>query len=95
MYIVGTPLSWVISCLRMSSSASAGSNLGCSTRVAPTRKVVFSETLWPNTWNSGRQPRTLSSRRVSLASKAFTVAFRTRLRWVSTAPLGRPVVPLV
>ena len=34
-------------------------------------------------------------RRASLASKTLTVAFITRLRWLSTAPLGCPVVPLV
>ena len=52
-------------------------------------------TVWPNVWNSGRQPSTTSLGRASLASKTLTVAFITRLRWVSTAPLGWPVVPLV
>ena len=33
--------------------------------------------------------------RASLASNTLTVAFITRLRWVSSAPLGSPVVPLV
>ena len=53
------------------------------------------DTDWPNVWNSGRQPMTTSSRPIGFASKAFAVAFMTRLRCVSTAPLGRPVVPLV
>lgn len=75
--------------------ASGAVNLGISTSVAPTRQVEFIETVCPNTWNSGSAPRAMSSRCTSLASKAFTVAHMTILRWLSSAPLGRPVVPLV
>ena len=77
------------------SMAPAASNLGCRTSVAPTRNVVFIATDCPKTWNSGRLPIVTSSRRTSLPSKAETVAFMTRLRWVSRAPFGSPVVPLV
>jgi hypothetical protein len=93
--MVGTPKNSVAWRSVISSIAAVASKRGCSSRVAPTRNVEFIETDWPKVWNSGRQPITTSSRRNGLASKALAVAFSTRLRCVSTAPLGRPVVPLV
>ncbi len=63
--------------------------------MAPARQVELRETVWPKAWNSGRAPSATSSGRMSLASKALTVAFMTRLKWLSTAPFGTPVVPLV
>ncbi len=59
------------------------------------RNVPFMPTVCPNVWNSGRQPSTTSLRVESFASKTLTVAFITRLRCVSSAPFGSPVVPLV
>ncbi len=94
-YIVGTPKNSVARSRCIRSMAAAGSNRGCSSRVAPTRNVEFIDTVWPKVWNSGRQPITTSSRRIGFASNAFTVEFSTRLRCVSRAPFGRPVVPLV
>ncbi len=95
MYMVGTPKNAVTRSACTSSIASSASNLGCSTSVPPTRNVEFIDTVWPKVWNSGRQPSTTSSRYSGFASKALTVAFMTRFRWVSTAPFGCPVVPLV
>ena len=79
----------------MVSMAALPVNRASSTSVAPMRNVPFMPTVWPKVWNSGRQPRTTSDGLASLASKTLTVAFITRFRWVSTAPLGCPVVPLV
>jgi hypothetical protein len=77
------------------SIASSPLNRASRTRVPPIRKVPFIATVCPKVWNSGRHPITTSSGRASLASNTFTVAFMTRLRWVSRAPFGSPVVPLV
>lgn len=55
---------------------------------------MFITALWPKAWNSGRAVSiTSSSARAN--SRSATNAFITMLRWVSSAPLGRPVVPLV
>lgn len=93
--MVGTP--WkVLTCSRtMISMARAASKRGIRTSVAPARQVELRETVCPKAWKSGRAPRTVSSGRMSLASKALTVAFITMLKWLSTAPFGTPVVPLV
>jgi len=77
------------------SRAVAPSNRGSSTSVAPTRKAAFIAQVWPKEWNSGKQPSTTSSRQSSMMSVADSDAFSTMLSWVSTAPLGLPVVPLV
>ncbi len=95
MYIVGTPWKTVTPSRTISSMAASPLNRASSTSVPPSRKVPFIPTVWPNVWNSGRHPSTTSSWRASFASKTLTVAFMTRLRWVSSAPLGWPVVPLV
>ncbi len=93
--MVGTPWKASTPSRSIRSMAAGPVNRLSSTSVAPIRKVPFIATVWPKLWNSGRQPSTTSVLRASLASKTFTVAFMTRLRWVSTAPLGTPVVPLV
>lgn len=93
--MVGTPWKVLMFSFTISSIARAASNRGSSTSVAPARQVELSETVCPNAWKRGSAPRAMSSGRTSLASKAQTVAFITRLKWLSTAPLGTPVVPLV
>lgn len=93
--MVGTPSKMVAPYSHIIRMASSGSNRSCRMRVAPTRKVVLSATDWPKVWNRGREPMTTSSPLMGWTSNALTVAFITRLRWVSMAPLGTPVVPLV
>ncbi len=93
--MVGTPWKVFTFSSAISSMARAASKRGSRTSVAPARQVELSDTVWPKAWKSGSAPRAMSSARMSLASKALTVAFMTRLKWVSTAPLGTPVVPLV
>ena len=75
--------------------ASAGSNRGISASAAPAMTAALSPTTSPNTWNSGRQPITTSSGVVAWISTALRCALRWTLLWVSSAPLGRPVVPEV
>ena len=48
----------------------------------------------PKTWNSGSTARLTSSSRKPKVSAA-TVAAMNIWKWVSSAPLGLPVVPLV
>ncbi len=93
--MVGTPWKVFAPSATISSMARAASKRGSRTRVAPARQVEFMETVWPKAWKRGSAPSATSSGRTSLASKALTVAFITRLKWLSTAPLGTPVVPLV
>ncbi len=95
MYIVGTPMKIVHSSLTSRSSAPAPSKRGISTTVAPTRKAVFMQQVWPKVWNSGRQPRIVSSAVTVNVSITDTSTFISTLRCVSIAPLGLPVVPEV
>ncbi len=52
-------------------------------------------TVWPKEWKSGRAPRTTSPAAISQVVREETSALRKRLRWVSSAPFGLPVVPEV
>jgi hypothetical protein len=94
-YIVGTPCMIVTRSFSMTSMAAAGSNRGMSARDAPATVAALRPTTSPNTWKSGRQPITTSSGVISWITWAERVALRWMLRWVSSAPLGRPVVPEV
>ena len=79
----------------MMSSTWTGSNLGSRVRVPPAATVAFSPQVRPNTWNSGRQPIVTSSGPPRSRVRAVRVALRISPAWVSSAPLGRPVVPEV
>src|SRR4030095_13141073 len=91
-YIVGTPSKTVTRSRWITSSALPGSKRASSVRLAPAPTAALSPQVWPKEWNSGRQPITTSpgSRRSRVV--AVTAALRARLAWVSSAPLGRPVV---
>ena len=52
-------------------------------------------TVWPKEWKRGSEPRTTSPSRTSVIVSPEISALRLRLRWVSSAPLGLPVVPEV
>ena len=93
-YIVGTPAKSVTFSASMRSSAAPASNRGMSTSVACRRKPVLRITDWPNAWNSGSAARNTSSpARSNIPSE--TMAFISMFWWLSSAPLARPVVPLV
>ena len=94
-YIVGTPSKTVTLSRAMTSSALAGSKRGIIVSAAPAWKAVFMPQVMPKTWKSGRQPMTTSSpsRWMSVSVVASWLVWR--LSHVSSAPLGRPVVPEV
>jgi hypothetical protein len=91
--MVGTPTMIVTPCAAIVASAAAGSNRGSIVTLAPQRTAVFSVTVCPNEWNRGRPPKIISSGVSCSRVVAVTSALRVRLAWVSSAPLGRPVVP--
>ncbi len=92
--MVGTPAKNVTCSASMSARACRAPNLGNSTRVAPVAKPAFICTLCPNEWNSGSVIRCTSCG-CRPNSRLASSAFCTMLLWVSSAPLGCPVVPLV
>ncbi len=93
-YMVGTPAKNVTRSDSISASARAASNRGSSTTVAAVANPAFICTVWPKEWNSGRAARWTSCG-CTPNSRFASSAFCTMLLWVSSAPLGLPVVPLV
>ncbi len=91
-YIVGTPSITVTLSRWSTSRALVGSKRGISVIVPPAAMVEFIPTVWPNEWNSGRPPKTTSSGVKSIMLTQIS-ALRAMFAWVSSAPLGRPVVP--
>ena len=49
-------------------------------------------TTWASTWKSGRTMPSTSPRTTGTSSPSMRVS-DMKLRWLSIAPLGRPVVP--
>ena len=94
-YIVGTPCMIVTRSFSMTSIAACGSKRGIRASEAPEIVAALSPTTSPKTWNSGRQPMTMSSEVIVWMTWAERSALRWMLLWVSSAPLGRPVVPEV
>ena len=78
----------------MISSAFSGSKRGSIVTIAPAPTAQFIVQVWPNEWNSGSAPSSTSFSSIS-AKPAVVRQLRSRLACVSSAPLGRPVVPLV
>ncbi len=77
----------------MISRALSGSKRGIIEIIARLQMPAFSVHVWPNEWNSGSAPSSLSSSVISPSVDAATVQFLCRLACVSSAPLGLPVVP--
>jgi hypothetical protein len=71
----------------------ARSKRGMETTVAPTRRLQGRIRFWPMAWKNGATPTTTSSAVNPIAACDWR-ALATRLAWVSSTPLGRPVVPL-
>ena len=92
--MVGTPSKMVIRSRWIAASAAAGVNRGTSDMVQPNRTQMSRMLDSPNTWNSGRAVITTSSGCTSNRRPGIS-AFMYSWRWVSSAPLGRPVVPEV
>ncbi len=94
-YIVGTPSKTVTSSRPITSSAFSASKRGISVRQAPLSTAALRPQVRPKQWKSGRQPITTSSGVSSTRVSAETAALERMLAWVSSAPLGLPVVPEV
>ena len=94
-YIVGTPSKTVTWSRATTSSALAASKRGIRVRQEPLSTEAFSPQVRPKTWKSGRQPITTSSSVSSTRVSALVAALVIMLWWVSSAPLGWPVVPEV
>ncbi len=92
--MVGTPSKIVARSRSMAARTTAGSKRGMSDIVQPNRTHTFRMLDRPNTWNSGSTVITTSSGRTSNSRPGMS-AFMYSCRWVSMAPLGRPVVPAV
>ena len=93
-YMVGTPAKKVTFSCCISESAMRASKRGSSTSVAAAPNPALSCTLWPKEWNSGSVTRWTSCSTVPKTLWLLS-AFMTMLAWVSSAPFGVPVVPLV
>ena len=94
-YIVGTPEKAVTFSLIIVSMTALGSKRGRSTIVEPLNRNAFIWTVWANEWNSGRATSDTTPSRGSNGSAISReiIALVSILLWVSSAPLGLPVVP--
>ena len=92
--MVGTPPMTVHRSASIASSAAAGWKRGRMDRQPPNRTNTLITDDSPNTWKNGSTASTTSSLFTPNSSPA-TVQFMYIWKWVSSAPLGLPVVPLV
>ena len=92
--MVGTPPITVHRSASMASSTAAGWKRGRIDRQPPYRTNTLITDDSPNTWKNGSTASTTSSLRTPNSPPA-TVQFMYSWKWVSSAPFGLPVVPLV
>ena len=92
--MVGTPSKMVARSRWIAASTAAAVNRGTSDMVQPNRTQMSRMLDSPNTWNSGSAVTTTSSGWTSNSRPGMS-AFMYSWMWVSSAPLGRPVVPEV
>ncbi len=95
MYIVGTPRKIVTRSSTMVRSASSPSNFGSRVRQAPPAIAAFSPQVWPKEWKSGSPPKITSPGPLGIKVSTVVVTLLLRFAWLSSAPLGDPVVPEV
>ena len=93
-YIGGAPITFVTPSRRTSSRVSTGSKRSDRTPVAPCHATDPRAAFNPKTWNSGSTSRTTSSA-VTAGGSIWLPCSRlaSSARWLSIAPLGRPLVP--
>ncbi len=94
-YMVGTPANTFTRSRSMISNASSGVKRGSSVMVPPAAIDAFCTTVCPNEWNSGSAPNITSSPPTGTSRGTTTAQLISRFEWVSSAPLGLPVVPEV
>ena len=92
--IVGTPPITVHRSASITSSTAAGWKRGTTDRQPPCLTNTLTTDDSPNTWKNGSTASTTSSLRTPNSPPA-TVLFMYSWKWVSSAPFGLPVVPLV
>jgi len=92
--MVGTAENEAMRSEAMAASTAAGSNAATVTTQPSLKNVGRLTCPRPVAWNSGAMQKAVSVPRTSACASWFMV-LKVRLPWVSTAPLGRPVVPLV
>ena len=92
--MVGTPPITVHRSASSASSTAPGWNRGTMDRQPPYRTNTLTTDDSPNTWKNGSTASTTSSLRTPNSPPA-TVLFMYSWKWVSSAPFGLPVVPLV
>ncbi len=90
--MVGTPAKVVARSRSMTSSTLSASKRGTRVIIARQMKVMFMIELSPKMWKSGNTARATPSGLASTSSMPVRAA-ATRFACVSSAPLGRPVVP--
>ena len=73
----------------------ATSKTGMITAVPPTYRATSSWLLQPVTWNSGTEIRVRSPVGSTDRARRQVSALDRKFSWLVTAPLGKPVVPLV
>jgi hypothetical protein len=97
-YMAGTAVSTEMRSASIARSHSPASNAGISTVVPAARQVGSHCTRLPITWKSGAGTRFLmssSGSHDSSSARRADSAADSIARWVSIAPFGWPVVPLV
>ena len=90
--MVGTPKNIDAPGDRAASATAVGSKAGSRRADAPANSVPYTPTHRPWAWKTGRQWTSRSSGVQRQAILTASVA-ANRFRWLSTAPLGAPVVP--
>jgi len=93
--MLGTPMKIVALCSRMARAVVSGSKRGRGTMVQPKRRELSMHAVAAKAWNIGSTTRRMSSPGFRPRAVTVLVALLTRLRCVSMAPFGRPVVPEV
>jgi hypothetical protein len=94
-YMVGTPAKSVTRSRFTIAAASSGVKRGSSVKQPPTASVAFWMQVWPKEWKSGSVASATSSRPTGASFGTTIAQLISRLAWVSSAPLGFPVVPEV
>ena len=92
--IVGTAEKLVIRAFDTRARTRPGSAFGRTSTLPPLNSVGSVTWPSPTQWNSGAMHSARSVLSTSTWARKLTV-FQVMLPWVSTAPLGRPVVPEV
>ena len=79
----------------MISAASPGEKRGSRVKVPPQARLAFWMQVCPKEWKSGSVASATSSPPKGSSLGTTTAQFTKRFAWLSSAPLGLPVVPEV